>query len=98
MNKTDLLLAGDNSITIIDINKKEIIKYIKLEMKSGFLSSIYKISNKRILSGFWDNYIEQLEYDEKKKEFKVISGTIQKKSEGLEFLLYLYKYMSQIYN
>ena len=85
MNKNDLFLLGNNGILILDIQKKEIIKEIKLTVDSGHLSSMYKLSENILLAGYWNNYIEQLEYDEIKKEFKVISKTNKKecKSFGL---------------
>ena len=83
INKKDLLSAGNNSITIIDIQRKEIIKYIELSLQNGYLSSIYKLSNNRILAGYTDNYIEQLEYDEIQKELKVISDSSQKNDKGI---------------
>ena len=78
MNKNDLFLLGNNGILILDIQKKEIIKEIKLTVDSGHLSSMYKLSENILLAGYWNNYIEQLEYDEIKKEFKVISKTSKK--------------------
>ena len=72
MNKNDLFLLGSQEIFILDIQKKEIIKEIELEF---MLSSMYKLSDIILLAGYWCNYIEQLEYDEIKKEIKVISKT-----------------------
>ena len=74
MNKQDLFVTGRDNIIIINIQKKEIIKYVELKRR-GFLSSMYKLSNKFILLGLWHNNIEQLEYDEIKKEFKTIQKT-----------------------
>ena len=44
---------------------------------------MYKLSNNILIAGYWCNYIEQLEYDDIKKEFKVISKTRKKKYETL---------------
>ena len=81
MNKNDLFLLGDNEIIILDIQKKEIIKEIELKVDAGYLCSMYKLSDNILLAGYWKNYIEQLEYDEIKKEFKVISKTKKKESK-----------------
>ena len=80
MNENDLFLLGKNKIAILDIQKKEIIKEIKLNGE-GHLSSMYKLSYNILLAGYWRNYIQQLEYDEIKKEFKVISRTKKKEFE-----------------
>ena len=80
MNENDLFLLGKNKIAILDIQKKEIIKEIKLNGE-GHLSSMYKLSYNILLTGYWRNYIQQLEYDEIKKEFKVISRTKKKEFE-----------------
>ena len=80
MNENDLFLLGKDKIAILDIQKKEIIKEIKLDGE-GFLSSMYKLSYNILLAGYWNNYIEQIEYDEIKKEFKVISRTKKKEFE-----------------
>ena len=74
MNERDLFIAGSDILLIIDIQKKEITKSIKIN-KCGYLSSMYKISDNIIIAGFWKNYIEQLEYDKDEKELKVISKT-----------------------
>jgi len=82
MNKNYLFLLWCLEIFILDIQKKEIIKEIKLEVlevDAGPLSSMYKLSDNILLAGFRYNSIVQLEYDEIKKEFKVISK-ISKKS------------------
>jgi hypothetical protein len=84
MNKNDLFLLGSQEIFILDIQKKEIIKEIKLKVDAGYLSSLYKLSDNILLAGFWKNYIEQLEYDEIKKEFKVISKTSKKQFTNSE--------------
>ena len=84
MNKNDLFLLGNQEILILDIQKKEIIKEIKLKIDSGFLSSMYKLSDNILLAGYWKNYIEQLKYDEIKKEFKVISKTNKKEYKNYE--------------
>ena len=76
MNNNDLLVAGQEEILIIDVHKKKIIKNIELHI-NGYLSSMYKLSYNIILAGYWSNYIEQLQYDEIKKEIKVISRTSQ---------------------
>ena len=83
MNKNDLFLLGSQDILILDIQNKIIIKKIKIEF-SGYLTSIYKLSDNILLAGYWNNYIEQLEYDEIKKEFKVISKTSKKKNKNYE--------------
>ena len=80
MNERDLFIAGSDTLLIIDIQKKEITKSIKIN-KCGYLSSMYKISDNIIIAGFWKNYIEQLEYDKNKKEFKVISKTEAKNKD-----------------
>ena len=85
MNKNDLLVAGNKNIIIIDIIKKEIIKEIKLKI-DGYFSSMYKLSYNIILAGYWYNYIEQLEYDEIKKELKIISNSKTKNYIGHELL------------
>ena len=84
MNKNDLFLLGEKEILLLDIQKKEIIKEIKLTVDAGDLSSMYKLSENILLAGYWNNYIEQLEYDEIKKEFKVISKTSKKKNKNYE--------------
>ena len=84
MNKNDLFVIEDIGIIIIDIQKKEIIKEIKLKTE-GFFYSMYKLSNNILLAGHWRNYIEQLEYDEIKKEFKTISNTRKKEYGHLDF-------------
>ena len=82
MNKNDLFLLGNKSIVIIDIQKREIIKQIEIKVE-GYLSSMYKLSNNILIAGYWCNYIEQLEYDDIKKEFKVISNSRKKKYKSL---------------
>jgi len=77
MNKNDLFLLGSQDILILDIQNKIIIKKIKIEF-SGYLTSIYKLSDNILLAGYWCNYIEQIEYDAIKKKFKVISKTSKK--------------------
>ena len=79
----DLFLLGNKKISILDIQKKEIIKEIQLN-EEGYLSSMYIVSHNILLAGYWNNYIEQLEYDEIKKEFKVISKTKMKKYKNYE--------------
>jgi hypothetical protein len=81
MNKNDLFVVGAKDIFIIDINSKEIIKNIKLDI-SGYLSSIYKLSENFLKAGFWRNYIGQLEYNESKKIIKLISNKGQKRSSS----------------
>ena len=49
MDKKDLFVALQKYITIIDIQKKEIIKYVKLN-RNGFLEGKYKLSNNCILA------------------------------------------------
>lgn len=83
MNKNDLFLLGSETIYILDIQKKEIIKEIKMGNVYGNLSSLYKLSDNILLAGYWYNYIEQIEYDEIKKEFKVISKTRKKENKYL---------------
>jgi hypothetical protein len=84
MNKNDLLVAGQTNIIIIDTQKKEIIKNIKVDI-SGYLSSIYKLSENILIAGFWSNYIGQLEYDVNKKDIKLISKIGQKWSSSSIF-------------
>ena len=81
MNEKDLFVSGQKSICIIDIQQKEIIKMIDLININGYLSSIYKLPNNIIIAGFWANYILQLEYDEIKKELRIISEIKGKKRE-----------------
>ena len=78
MNKNDLLLAGNKGIIIIDIQEKKIIKKINLS-SPGYLSYIFKLTNNISITGHWYNYIEQWEYDDVKKEIKIISFTNSKK-------------------
>ena len=73
INNNDLLLAGDKNLYIIDIQKKEIIKNIKFKT-IGFLSFIYRLSKNNFLFGGWGNHIEQIEYDDIKKDIKIISN------------------------
>ena len=84
MNKNDLLVIGKTNIIIIDIKNKEIIKNIKVDL-SGYLSSIYKLSENILIAGFWNNYIGQLEYDENKKDIKLISNIGQEWSSSSIF-------------
>ena len=84
MNKNDLFVVGAKEIFIIDINNKEIIKNIKLDL-SGYLTSIYKLSENILIAGFWRNYIGQLEYNENKKIIKLISNIGQKWSSSPMF-------------
>ena len=72
MNKKDLLILEKNNISIIDIQKKVKIKNIKLDIV-GSVNCIYKLSDNNLLINYWHNYIEQLKYDEIKKEIKLIS-------------------------
>ena len=65
-------MAGKKDIIIVDIEKKEIIKNIQFNAY-GNLSSIYLLSNNIIIIGFWNNNIQQYEYDEIKRELKLIS-------------------------
>ena len=71
MNKNDLFVIGQNNIIIIDIKNKEIIKNIKIDL-SGYLTSIYKLSENILIAGFWRNNIGQFEYDVNKKDIKLI--------------------------
>ena len=73
MNNNDLFVIGAKNIIIIDIKNKEIIKNIKVDL-SGYLSSIYKLSGNIIIAGFWRNNVGQFEYDENKKDIKLISN------------------------
>ena len=73
MDKKDLLVAGQINIIIIDIQKKEIIKKVNLDL-SGYLTYMYKLSDNIILAGFWNNYIGQLKYDKYKKSLNLISN------------------------
>ena len=72
MNNKDLLVTCKNLIYIVDIEKKEISIGFNMNRK-GYLNSIYKLSNNILLVGYQNNYIEQIEYDEIKKELKIIS-------------------------
>ena len=78
------LWLDKKNIIIIDTNNKEIIKNIKVDI-SGYLSSIYKLSDNIILAGFWRNCIGQFEYDIKKKDIKLISEIGQKWSSSQIF-------------
>ena len=77
-------MIGQTNIIIIDIKNKEIIKNIKVDL-SGYLSSIYKLSENILIAGFWNNYIGQLEYDENKKDIKLISNIGQEWSSSSIF-------------
>ena len=80
MNKKDLFVIGKESIKIVDIRKKEIIKTIKVpSVGVGFIYSMHKLADNFLLVGFCENLIEQLEYDEINQEFKLISFTEKKK-------------------
>ena len=81
INKKDLFLIGESKITIIDTKKKEIIKKIELDI-SGYLSCVYKLSDNILLAGFWNKYIAQFEYDENKKNLKLISNIGKKYSHS----------------
>ena len=72
MNKKDLFLIGKYEIVLVDIKKKQKVKEIKFE-NIDIVSSIYKLTDNTIIIGYCNNYIEQLKYDEKKKEFKMVS-------------------------
>ena len=74
MNKNDLLLAGEKGIIILDVQEKTIVKRIEIS-SPGYLSYISKISNNILIAGHWYNFIEQWQYNEVKKEIKVISST-----------------------
>ncbi len=82
MNKKDLLLVGKKKFIILDIQKKEKIKEIKLEI-SDYLCFIYKLTNNIIIAGCGYNYIEQLKYDDTKRELKKISSKGIKNFETL---------------
>ena len=82
MNKNDLFVAGNKKIMIIDIQKKEIIKQVELNIE-GDLSSMYKLSNNFIIAGYWNNGMEVLEYDELKKEFKGFHKIEKKEFKGM---------------
>ena len=84
MNKNDLLVIGKTDIIIIDIKNKEIIKNINVDL-SGYLSSIYKLSENILIAGFWNNYIGQFEYDENRKDIKLISNIGQEWSSSSIF-------------
>jgi len=84
MNKNDLLVIGQKNIIIIDTKSKEIIKNINVDL-SGYLASIYKLSDNILLAGFWRNCIGQFEYDIKKKDIKLISEIGQKWSSSKIF-------------
>ena len=85
MNKNDLLLVGNKDIIIIDVQEKIIVKRIEIT-SPGYLSYISKISNNILIAGHWYNFIEQWEYNEVKKEIKVISST--KKKEHFDIGLF----------
>ena len=86
MNNEDLFVACKNSIYIVDIEKKEISIGFNMNRK-GYLNSIYKLSNNILLVGYQNNYIEQIEYDEIKKELKIISKIYKNKdSNPIEFI------------
>ena len=86
MNNKDLLVAGQSSIYIVDIEKKEISIGFNM-IRGGFLESIYRLSNNNLLVGHQHNYIEQIEYDEIKKELKIISKIYKNKdSNPIEFI------------
>ena len=76
MNNKDILVAGDKQMLVIDAQKKIIINTINLNVDFN-LTSMYKLSYNIILVGYWNNYIEQLQYDENTKEIKVISRTMK---------------------
>ena len=73
INERDLFVKSGKNIIIIDTKNKKIIKDINLDL-SGYLSYIYKLSENIILVGFWNKYIGQLEYDDIKKDLKLISN------------------------
>ncbi len=73
MNKNGLLLAGSSNLIIIDIQKKEIIKFINYKI-TGYISFMYRLTYNNILFCGWKNRIEQIEYDEIKKTIKNISN------------------------
>ena len=77
MNKNDLLLAGNVNILVIDVQNKIIAKNIQ-HIMNGSICTMYKLNDKRILLGGLGNYIEQIEYDEIKKNIKVISNNGKK--------------------
>ena len=77
MNKNDLLLAGNENILVIDVQNKIIAKNIQ-HIINGSIYTMYKLNDKRILLGGLGNYIEQIEYDEIKKNIKVISNNGKK--------------------
>ena len=85
INERDLFVVGENNIIIIDTKNKEIIKNIFLHL-NGYLSYVYKLSDNFILAGFWNKYIGQLEYDDIKKDLKLISNIGQKYSGSLKEL------------
>ena len=86
MNNKDLLVAGQSSIYIVDIEKKEVYKKFNL-YSNGNLESIYRLTNNILLVGYQHNYIEQIEYDEIKKELKIISKIYKNKdSNPIEFI------------
>ena len=57
MNKNDLLLAGSSNLIIIDIQKKEIIKFINYKI-TGYISFMYRLTYNNILFCSWKNKIE----------------------------------------
>ena len=81
MNEKDLFFLGINSISIIDVHQKEIIRTLSLPFIYDYFSSIYKLSNNIIIAGFESNYIQQIEYDEIKKELRLISEIKGKKRD-----------------
>ena len=52
MNEKDLFFLGINSISIIDVQQKEIIRTLSLPFIYDYFSSIYKLSNNIIIAGF----------------------------------------------
>ena len=77
INERDLFVVGEKNIIIIDIKNKVIIKNIFLQL-NGYLSNVYKLSENFRLAGFWYKYIAQLEYDDIKKDLKLVSNKGQK--------------------
>ena len=76
MNKKDLILVGKRKIVLVDIRNKTKIKDIKFNINfeiNDYITSIYKLTDNILMAGLCNGYIKQLKYDDRKKEFKIIS-------------------------
>ena len=58
-----------------------------MDLDSGYLTYIDKLSDNIIIAGFWNNYIVQFEYDKNTKNLKIISN-IGEKNSSLNFSIY----------